>query len=56
MSRQQLADWRRWLDRVEKRVGVDDVPVLIRRLGACLVELEPRLAAEPVQLRLDGAS
>lgn len=54
MTTQQLRDWRTWLARVERRCGVDDVPILIGRLSRCLDELELRLAAEPVQLRLEA--
>lgn len=53
MTRDELLRWRAWLARVERRCDVADVPVLVGRLGKCLDELEPRLAAEPVQLRID---
>ena len=56
MTRDDLVAWRIWLARVERRTDVDDVPVLIRRLGRLLDELEPRLAAEPVQLRLEDVA
>ena len=39
MTPELLREWRAWLDRVELRTDVDDVPVLIRRLGRCLDEL-----------------
>lgn len=53
MTLEQLATWRAWLARVERRVDCDDIPILIRRLGRCLDELEQRVAGEPVQLRLE---
>lgn len=56
MTREQIADWRAWLERVERRCGVDDVPVLIHRFGKALDELEPRLVAEPHQLRLEDVA
>lgn len=56
MTREQLAAWRRWLDRVERRCDVEDVPLLVRRLGRALDDLRPYVRAEPVQMRLDDAS
>lgn len=52
MTPEQLREWRAWLDRVERRCGIDDVPILVRRLDRCLAELETRVAAEPRQLGL----
>ena len=53
MTRSEIAAWQTWLARVELRCGADDVPVLVRRLGVALAELERRAVAEPVQLSLE---
>lgn len=52
MTREDVIAWRAWLHRVERRCGVDDVPILIRRLGVCLTVLEGRAAVEPTQRSL----
>jgi hypothetical protein len=54
VTRDEIREWRRWLDRVERRCSVDDVPVLVRRLSLALTELDARAAAEPRQLTLDS--